>query len=83
MLNSPNWNLELLNCDWAWIDGVSMISDLNSPNSDGIDPTSSSHVYISNCYFELGDDAICPKSRGTKPTEYVVVENCIIKSKDL
>lgn len=82
MLNSPNWNLELLNCDWAWIDGVSMISDLNSPNSDGIDPTSSSHVYITNCYFELGDDAICPKSRGTKPTEYVVVENCIIKSDD-
>jgi hypothetical protein len=59
-----------------------MISDLNSPNSDGIDPTSSSHVYITNCYFELGDDAICPKSRGTKPTEFLVVENCIIKSDD-
>lgn len=82
MLNSPNWNLELLNCDFAWIDGVSMISDMDSPNSDGIDPTSSSHVFISNCYFELGDDAICPKSRGTKPTEYIVVENCIIKSDD-
>ncbi|MBN1482809.1 right-handed parallel beta-helix repeat-containing protein [candidate division KSB1 bacterium] len=82
MLNSPNWNLELLNCDFVWIDGVSMISDMDSPNSDGIDPTSSSHVFISNCYFELGDDAICPKSRGSKPTEYIVVENCIIKSDD-
>lgn len=82
MLNSPSWNLELLNCDFVWIDGISMISDLDSPNSDGIDPTSSSHIYISNCYFELGDDAICPKSRGDKPTEYMVVENCIIKSDD-
>ncbi len=82
MLNSPNWNLELLNCEFAWIDGVTMISDIDSPNSDGIDPTSSSNIFISNCYFELGDDAICPKSRGTKPTENVVVENCIIKSDD-
>ena len=82
MLNSPNWNLELLRCDFAWIDGVTMISDVDSPNSDGIDPTSSSHIFISNCYFELGDDAICPKSRGTKPTEHMVVENCIIMSDD-
>jgi hypothetical protein len=82
MLNSPSWNFELLNCDFAWIDGVSMISDMDSPNSDGIDPTSSSNIFISNCYFELGDDAICPKSRGTKPTENMVVENCIIKSDD-
>lgn len=82
LLNSPNWNLDLVNCDYVWIDGVTMISDLDSPNSDGIDPTSSSHVYITNCYFELGDDAICPKSRGTKATEYLVVENCVIKSDD-
>ncbi len=82
MINTPNWNLELLNCDFAWIDGVTMISDIDSPNSDGIDPTSSSNIFISNCYFELGDDAICPKSRGTKPTENMVVENCIIRSDD-
>ena len=82
MLNSPNWNMELLRCDFAWIDGITMISDLNSPNSDGIDPTSSSNVFISNSYFELGDDVICPKSRGTKPTENVVVENCVMVSDD-
>jgi polygalacturonase len=82
MLNSPNWNLELRNCDFAWINGISMISDKDSPNTDGIDPVSTSNVFISNCYFELGDDAICPKSRGTKPTENIVVENCIIKSDD-
>lgn len=82
MLNSPNWNLELLRCDFAWIYGITMISDLNSPNTDGIDPTSSSNVFISNSYFELGDDVICPKSRGTKPTENVVVENCVMVSDD-
>ncbi|MEM9895555.1 MAG: glycosyl hydrolase family 28 protein [Bacteroidota bacterium] len=82
MLNSPNWNLELLRCKFAWIDGVTMISDIDSPNTDGIDPTSSSNIFISNCYFELGDDAICPKSRGDIPTENIVVQNCIIKSDD-
>jgi hypothetical protein len=81
-LNSPNWNLELRRCDFAWIDGVSMICEMDAPNTDGIDPVSSSHVFISNCYFELGDDAICPKSHGTRPTEFVVVENCVIKSDD-
>ena len=82
MLNSPNWNLELRNCDFAWIESVTMISDKDSPNTDGIDPVSTSNVFISNCYFDLGDDAICPKSRGSEPTENIVVENCIIKSDD-
>ena len=82
MNDAPNWNLNLLNCDHVRIEGVSMVSHPDSPNTDGIDPTSSSHVYISNCYFDLGDDAICPKTVGDNPTEYLVVENCIIESDD-
>ncbi|MGD8782506.1 MAG: glycosyl hydrolase family 28 protein [Ignavibacteria bacterium] len=82
IVNSPNWNIELLFCDYVWIDGVSIISSRESPNTDGIDPNSSANVFITNCYIDTGDDAICPKSRRTRPTENVVVENCILVSED-
>lgn len=82
IINSPNWNVDLRFCDGVWIEGVSIISDLRSPNSDGIDPVSSKNVFISNCYIETGDDAICPKSRGNTPTENLVVTNCVLISDD-
>lgn len=82
ILNSPNWNLDVRFSDGVWIDGIKMISDLESPNSDGIDPVSSKNVFISNCYIEVGDDAICPKSRGGVPTENLVVTNCVLISDD-
>lgn len=82
IINSPNWNLDISFCDGVWIDGISIISELGSPNSDGIDPVSSKNVYISNCYIETGDDAICPKSRNGIPTENLVVTNCILISDD-
>ena len=82
ILNSPNWNLDVRFSDGVWIDGIKMISDLESPNSDGIDPVSSKNVFISNCYIEVGDDAICPKSRGGVPTENLVVTNCVLVSDD-
>jgi len=80
--NSPNWNIEVRLCDWVWIDGISIVNERKSPNTDGIDPVSSKNVFISNCYIETGDDAICPKSIGNTPNENLVVTNCIIISDD-
>ncbi len=82
IINSPNWNIDVSFCDGVWIDGISIISELGSPNSDGIDPVSSRNVFISNCYIETGDDAICPKSRNGIPTENLVVINCVLISDD-
>jgi hypothetical protein len=82
LINSPNWNLDVSFCDGVWIDGISIIAELGSPNSDGIDPVSSKNVFISNCYIETGDDAICPKSRNGIPTENLVVTNCVLISDD-
>lgn len=82
ILNSPSWNLDVRFADGVWIDGITMISDLESPNSDGIDPVSSKNVFISNCYIEVGDDAICPKSEEGVPTENLVVNNCVLISDD-
>ena len=80
--NSPNWNLEIRRCEKVWIDGISIFSERKAPNTDGIDPVSSKDVFISNCYIDVGDDCICPKSRGNIPTENLVVTNCILISDD-
>ncbi len=82
ILNSPSWNIALRFCNRVWINGISMISDHDSPNSDGIDPISSKNVFISNCYIDVGDDAICLKTMGDVTTENIVVDNCVLISDD-
>ena len=39
-------------------------------------------MLISNCYIDTGDDAICPKTRGPRPLENLVVTNCVLRSDD-
>ncbi|NOY57666.1 MAG: hypothetical protein GXO75_01870, partial [Calditrichaeota bacterium] len=81
--NSAAFNIAFENCNRVTITGVSIINDLAAPNTDGIDPISSSNVFISNCYIETGDDAICPKSHNVKnPLENLVVTNCVLISDD-
>ncbi len=80
--NSPNWNIDVRFCERVWIDEVTITSEREAPNADGIDPVSSKDVFISNCYINVGDDAICPKSRGNVPMENLVVTNCILISDD-
>jgi polygalacturonase len=81
--NSAAFNIAVEECDRVTITGVSIINDRDAPNTDGIDPISCSNVLISDCYIETGDDAICPKSRGTgKPCENLVVTNCVLISDD-
>ncbi len=81
--NSAAFNIALEECDRVTISGVSIINDRDAPNTDGIDPISCSNVMISDCYIETGDDAICPKSKGThKPCENLVVTNCVLISDD-
>lgn len=80
--DSPHWTIETRFCDGVWIDGVTIINDVDSPNTDGIDPVSSRNVFISNCYIKTGDDAICPKSLSPTPCENIVVTNCVLESDD-
>jgi Glycosyl hydrolases family 28 len=69
------------------VEGISIINDMLSPNTDGIDVRNTRNVRISNCYIETGDDAICLKTsiKSSQPkyfTENVTVTNCILKSDD-
>lgn len=87
--NAPLWNVRLQDCSRVWIRGIRLFSDLEKGvNSDGIDIVSSSDVLIADSIISTADDAICLKTvdlgergRGTiRPTENVVVNNCILTS---
>jgi polygalacturonase len=87
LVNSPAHVLDLTECDGVVVDGISIINDRLSPNTDGIDVRNTRNVRISNCYIETGDDAICLKTsiKKTPPkyfTENITVSNCILKSDD-
>jgi len=89
--NAPLWNVRLQDCNRVWIRGVRLFSDLErGVNSDGIDIVSTSNVLISDSIISTADDAICLKTvdlggRGVgggtiRPTENIVVNNCILTS---
>jgi hypothetical protein len=83
--NTPGWGIHPVDCDGVYIRGISIVSDMRGPNTDGIDPDSSRNVMISDSYIETGDDAICLKTHsGPTPRacENVTVTNCVLISDD-
>jgi polygalacturonase len=84
IINTPSHCIEFGQCKNVHADSITIINDHKAPNTDGIDPKSSTNVFISNCYIDTGDDAICLKASRDSDgaTENVVVTNCIISSDD-
>ncbi|PWA95040.1 Glycoside hydrolase, family 28 [Artemisia annua] len=60
--NSPFWNIHPVYCSHVVIHHVTILAPPDSPNTDGIDPDSSSHVCIEDSYISTGDDLIAVKS---------------------
>ncbi|OAY62574.1 putative polygalacturonase, partial [Ananas comosus] len=61
-VNSPFWAIHPVYCSQVLVRNVTILAPLNSPNTDGIDPDSSSNVCIEDCYISTGDDLIVIKS---------------------
>lgn len=61
-LNSPFWNIHPVYCRNVVIKHVTILAPLDAPNTDGIDPDSSSNVCIEDCYIRSGDDLVAIKS---------------------
>eukprot|EP00249_Psilotum_nudum_P006739 c20016_g1_i1 orf=175-1569(+) len=61
-LNSPFWTIHPVYCRNVVIQHVTILAPHNSPNTDGIDPDSSSNVCIEDCFISNGDDVIAVKS---------------------
>lgn len=81
--NTAFWNIVPIYCDDVIIRGVK-INSVGIPRGDGIDVESSKNVLIEYCTLSTGDDCFTMKSgrggdglRVGKPTENVVVRNCL------
>lgn len=60
--NSPFWTVHPVYCSNVVVKDMTILAPLNAPNTDGIDPDSSTNVCIEDCYIESGDDLIAVKS---------------------
>lgn len=60
--NSPMWQLVPYNSDDVVIRNIRVLAPEHSPNTDAIDPFSSSNVVIDHVFADVGDDDIAIKS---------------------
>ena len=72
--NSPMFHLAFNASTNVTIDGVTISSPSDSPNTDGIDPAGS-HYLIQNCNISVGDDNIAIKAGGT-PASDIAINHC-------
>lgn len=85
VIESSFWSVHLQWCNRVFVNGIHIQSDsANGVNSDGLDIDGCSHVIISNCRIDTGDDALCLKTTRqgnlTKPCREITVTNCILTS---
>lgn len=82
------WSLVMTYSERITVRGVTIRANLGGegPSTDGIDVDSSSDVLIENCDIACNDDNICLKAgrdfdglRVNRPTERVVIRNCITR----
>jgi polygalacturonase len=80
--NSPFWQLVPYYSDDVVISHVRILAPYPSPNTDAIDPFSSSNVRIDHLYADTGDDAIAIKSGainsagGDEPVHDITITDC-------
>lgn len=60
--NSPMWQIVPYYSDNVMIHNVRILAPQHSPNTDAIDPFSSSNVIIDHVYSDVGDDNVAIKS---------------------
>lgn len=60
--NSPFWNIHPVYCSNVVVRYVTILAPNDSPNTDGVDPDSSSNVCIEDSYISTGDDLVAVKS---------------------
>lgn len=80
MKNATDLAVYVAGCENVIISGLDLYVHI-----DGISPDSCKNVVISDCIIDAGDDGIVPKCSYTlgyfKPTENLVISNCVIKSR--
>lgn len=62
LTNSPFWTLHIYRSLHVLVSRITIDNPIHSPNTDGVDPDSSSNVLIDNISVSTGDDCISVKS---------------------
>jgi polygalacturonase len=85
--NSPQYNITTFLCDGLTVRNVTILNPgKGAPNTDGIDPFSTSHVLIEHTTIDTGDDNVAIKSglveRGDPnvPSSDIVIRDCIFRN---
>lgn len=85
--NSPQYNITTFWCDYLTVRNVRILNPgRGAPNTDGIDPVSTSHVLIEHAYIDTGDDNVAIKSglleRGDPdvPSTDITIRDCTFKA---
>jgi polygalacturonase len=85
--NSPQYNITTFLCDGLTVRNVTILNPgRGAPNTDGIDPFSTSHVLIEHTTIDTGDDNVAIKSglveRGDAnvPSTDIVIRDCIFRN---
>ncbi|SFV34600.1 glycoside hydrolase family 28 protein [Thermoflavifilum thermophilum] len=82
------WTVHILYSDHVTVNGITIQNNIggHGPSTDGVDIDSSTRILVENCDVDCNDDDYCLKAgrdadglRVNKPTEYVVIRNCIAR----
>ncbi|MGO4911522.1 glycoside hydrolase family 28 protein [Leeuwenhoekiella sp. W20_SRS_FM14] len=80
------WTVQVLYSNHITVDGLTIRNNIggHGPSTDGIDIDSSRYILVQNCDIDCNDDNFCLKAgrdwdglRVDRPTEYVVIRDCI------
>jgi polygalacturonase len=86
LYQSGFWSLHILYSEQVTVDNIIISNNIEGrgPSTDGIDIDSSRKILIENSHINCNDDNFCLKAgrdadglRVNRPTEYVVIRNCI------
>ncbi|WP_339729777.1 glycoside hydrolase family 28 protein [Maribacter stanieri] len=83
------WTVQVLYSEHITVDGLTIRNNIggHGPSTDGIDIDSSRYILVQNCDIDCNDDNFCLKAgrdwdglRVNRPTEYVVIRDCIARA---
>ena len=83
------WTVQILYSRYITVDGIVVRNNIDGhgPSTDGVDIDSSSYVLVQNCDIDCNDDDFCLKAgrdwdglRVNRPTEYIVIRDCVARA---
>ncbi|MDE3105465.1 MAG: glycoside hydrolase family 28 protein [Acidobacteriota bacterium] len=87
LINSPQYNIFAVLCDGLIVRRVTIRNPgRGAPNTDGIDPLSTSHVLLEQDTIDTGDDNVAIKSGLVErndpnvPSRFITIRNCHLRN---